>query len=171
MSTTATEATAAPEAAASDDHEADAGSKQLDEALREEITPIAGATVVKAGGRTAEATTAKEPTARKASTRKTTRKATTRKATGGRKTTARKTTTSSVKKISSLAAAETVLKRAGGPLHVNEITKRILAMPNTGLKGKTPTASVGAMLAVNSKKRGSIFKRTAPSTYTVKEKS
>lgn len=72
--------------------------------------------------------------------------------------------------VSTLKAAETVLGRAKGPLHIKEITARILAMPDTGLKGKTPEASVGAILAVNSKKRDSAFKRTAPSTYTLKGK-
>lgn len=72
-------------------------------------------------------------------------------------------------KVSALAAAETVLREEGKPLHVKEITKRIQAMPDTKLGGKTPEATVGAILAVNVKKTGSPFRRTKPSTYAIRK--
>lgn len=135
--------------------------KTLDEQLRDEITPIKGATIVKAGGRTVEKK--KETGGGSSKTRAGGKRA-------GGKRTAAKATKKKSDRISAIAAAEIVLQRAHGPLHVHDITERILAMPGTGLKGKTPEASVGAILAVNAKKRDSVFKRTAPSTYTLKAK-
>ena len=49
-----------------------------------------------------------------------------------------------------------VLRAAGEPLHTKEITKRVLESGrSSGLKGKTPEATVAAMLAVGSKPRRS----------------
>ena len=60
-----------------------------------------------------------------------------------------------------------VLRKAGEPLHANEIAKRVLASGRcAGLKGKTPEATISAMLAVGSKPGGP-FTRVDKSTYTL----
>jgi hypothetical protein len=60
-----------------------------------------------------------------------------------------------------------VLRAAGEPLHTKEITKRVLESGrSSGLKGKTPEATVAAMLAVGSKLGGS-FKRVDKATYAL----
>ena len=60
-----------------------------------------------------------------------------------------------------------VLRAARKPLHTKEITKRVIASGrSSGLKGKTPEATVAAMLAVGSKPGGS-FKRVDKATYTL----
>jgi hypothetical protein len=72
-------------------------------------------------------------------------------------------------KLSAIAAAEQILREEAKPLHVKELTAKILAMPNTKLGGKTPDATVGAILAVASKKPGSVFRRTKPGTYAIRK--
>jgi hypothetical protein len=60
-----------------------------------------------------------------------------------------------------------ILRKAGEPLHANEIAKRVLASGRcAGLKGKTPEATISAMLAVGSKPGGP-FARVDKGTYTV----
>jgi hypothetical protein len=60
-----------------------------------------------------------------------------------------------------------VLRAAGEPLHTKEITKRVLESGrSSGLNGKTPEATVAAMLAVGSKPGGS-FKRVDKATYAL----
>ena len=60
-----------------------------------------------------------------------------------------------------------ILRKAGQPLHANEIAKRVLASGRcAGLKGKTPEATISAMLAVGSKSGGP-FTRVAKGTYTL----
>jgi hypothetical protein len=60
-----------------------------------------------------------------------------------------------------------VLRKAGEPLHAKEIAKRVLASGRcAGLKGKTPEATISAMLAVGSKPGGP-FARVDKGTYTV----
>ncbi len=62
-----------------------------------------------------------------------------------------------------------VLRKAGEPLHAKEIAKRLLASGRcTSLKGKTPEATISAMLAVGSKPGGP-FKRIDKGTYTLAE--
>ena len=68
-------------------------------------------------------------------------------------------------------AAVEVLQRAGEPLKSDEITRRVLAVKGVRLAGKTPAASVAAMLAVENKKPDGLFVRTAPGTYTLRERS
>jgi hypothetical protein len=61
-----------------------------------------------------------------------------------------------------------ILKEADKPLHSKEITKRAL---ERGLvtEGKTPEATMNALLVVdiNTKKDGSLFVKTAPSTFAI----
>ncbi len=60
-----------------------------------------------------------------------------------------------------------VLRKAGEPLHAKEIAKRVLASGRyTSLKGKTPEATISAMLAVGSKPGGP-FTRVDKGTYTL----
>lgn len=60
-----------------------------------------------------------------------------------------------------------VLRKAGQPLHANEIAKRVIASGRcAGLKGKTPEATITAMLAVGSKPGGP-FKRVDKGTYAL----
>ena len=69
-----------------------------------------------------------------------------------------------------LQAAQTVLAKAGTPLHYREITKRILADGLWHAKGKTPEATVNAQLSVAiSKGDGSIFERTGPGTFALRD--
>lgn len=60
-----------------------------------------------------------------------------------------------------------ILRKAGKPLHATEIAKRVLASGRcAGLKGKTPEATISAMLAVGSK-AGRPFARVDKGTYTL----
>jgi hypothetical protein len=76
-------------------------------------------------------------------------------------------TTSKQKGASAKQVAIDVLRQAGEPLHASEIAKRVLASGRcAGLKGKTPEATVSAMLAVGSKPGGP-FIRVDKGTYTL----
>jgi len=60
-----------------------------------------------------------------------------------------------------------VLRQAGEPLHAKEIATRVLASGRCrSLSGKTPEASVAALLAVGSKPGGP-FKRVGKGIYTL----
>jgi hypothetical protein len=60
-----------------------------------------------------------------------------------------------------------VLRADAGPLHAKEIAKRVIDSGRcSGLKGKTPEATISAMLAVGSKPGGP-FKRVDKGTYTL----
>jgi len=64
-----------------------------------------------------------------------------------------------------------VLCPAAEPLKSAEIARRVLEANEVRLAGKTPAATVAAMLAVESKKRSGLFMRTAPGTYMLRERS
>jgi hypothetical protein len=69
--------------------------------------------------------------------------------------------------VSAKQVAIDVLRTAGEPLHASEIAKRVLASGRcAGLKGKTPEATISAMLAVGSKPGGA-FTRVDKGTYTL----
>ena len=75
--------------------------------------------------------------------------------------------TTSKKDASAKQVAIDVLRKASEPLHASEIAKRVLASGRcAGLKGKTPEATISAMLAVGSKPGGP-FKRVDKGTYTL----
>lgn len=78
-------------------------------------------------------------------------------------------TSSDVKPVSALAAAQTVLKAAGKPLHYQEITKRILAAGLWRTNGKTPDATINAQITTSIKKFGdaSPFRHTGPGLFTL----
>jgi hypothetical protein len=82
-------------------------------------------------------------------------------------TTMATTTPKSGKGESAKQVAIDVLRKAGEPLHANEVAKRVLASGRcAGLKGKTPEATISAMLAVGSKPGGP-FTRVDKGTYTL----
>jgi DGQHR domain-containing protein len=60
-----------------------------------------------------------------------------------------------------------VLKAAGEPLHVKEITKRVLERGNAQLQGKTPEATLASTLGMEILKPQPKFKRVGPSTFTI----
>ncbi len=59
-----------------------------------------------------------------------------------------------------------LLRTAGEPLHAKEIAKRVIESGRARLKGKTPAATITAMLAVGSKPGGP-FKRVDKGTYAL----
>jgi predicted exporter len=60
-----------------------------------------------------------------------------------------------------------VLRQAGQPLHAKEVAKRVLASGRCrSLSGKTPEASVAALLATGAKPGGP-FKRVDKGIYTL----
>jgi len=64
-----------------------------------------------------------------------------------------------------------VLRAAAGALKAKEIAKRVIDSGRcAGLKGKTPEATISAMLAVGSKPGGP-FKRVDKGTYTLADAS
>ena len=71
--------------------------------------------------------------------------------------------------MNALDAAAAVLQEADGPLHYEEITKRMLAREVWTTAGKTPWATVGARIAVDIKERGSDsrFVRVSPGRYAL----
>ncbi len=64
-----------------------------------------------------------------------------------------------------------VLRRAGEPFKSDEIARRVMEVKDVRLAGKTPAATVAAMLAVENKNPDGLFVRTAPGTYTLRERS
>ena len=66
-------------------------------------------------------------------------------------------------------AAVEVLRRAGEPLKSAEIARRVLEMKGVRLAGKTPAATVAALLAVENKKADGLFVRVAPGLYALRE--
>jgi hypothetical protein len=79
------------------------------------------------------------------------------------------TSTSGKGKTARQAAVE-VLGRAGEPLKSAEIARRVLEVEGVRLAGKTPAATIAAMLAVENKKPDGLFVRVAPGTYTLRER-
>jgi restriction system protein len=71
--------------------------------------------------------------------------------------------------LSALAAARLILEQAAAPLHYEEITKRILASGIWHTSGKTPAATLSALLSNSVKKRStaSPFIHTSPGHYAL----
>jgi hypothetical protein len=75
------------------------------------------------------------------------------------------------KRVSAKQVAIDVLRAAGEPLKAKEIATRVIASGRCeGLKGKTPEATISAMLAVGSKPGGP-FKRVEKGTYALAEET
>ncbi len=72
--------------------------------------------------------------------------------------------------MSALSAVETLLTEASTPLHYREITKCILERGLWTTEGKTPEATVNALLAVDIKKHGvnSRFQRTGEGVFALR---
>ncbi len=68
-----------------------------------------------------------------------------------------------------LDAAAATLGEAGEPLHIAELTQRMLASGRYATTGKTPAATVESSVAVDMKKPASRFVRTSPRTYGLRE--
>lgn len=66
-----------------------------------------------------------------------------------------------------LQAARTMLKAAGCPLHTKELTRAAIEAGHLRTEGATPSATMGAQLAMSIKRHGdrSPFIRTAPGTF------
>lgn len=64
-----------------------------------------------------------------------------------------------------------ILKEAGKPLHTSAITKIALQKGWLKTAGKTPEATMNALLVVDTNKKGtkSLFKKTGPSTFAINE--
>jgi hypothetical protein len=52
-----------------------------------------------------------------------------------------------------------------------DIARRVSAVKGVSLAGKTPEATVAAMLAVENKKPDGLFVRVVPGTYGLRERS
>lgn len=78
-------------------------------------------------------------------------------------------TTKSKSKVDMKEGARRVLSRAKGPLHYQEITKRMLEEGAVTVKGKTPSQSMSAKLSTCAAK-GDTFVRVAPGVYGLKER-
>lgn len=73
------------------------------------------------------------------------------------------------KRMSAKQVALDVLRAADEPLNAKETAKRVIESGRcSGLKGKTPEATISALLAVGSKPGGP-FKRVDKGTYTLAE--
>jgi hypothetical protein len=64
-----------------------------------------------------------------------------------------------------------VLAQAGDPLKSAEIARRALEVQGIRLAGRTPAATIAALLAVENKKPDGLFVRTAPGTYALRERT
>lgn len=71
-------------------------------------------------------------------------------------------------KVTAREAAIDVLTKAGKPMHVRDITKAVLATPGVKMAGKTPDATINAMLSVDAKKDDGVFKRTEAATFALR---
>ncbi len=72
------------------------------------------------------------------------------------------------KRISGKQAMIAVLKRAKKPMPAKEIIARALKTKGVALAGKTPEATLNAILAVENKK-GGVFERTERGVYRLRE--
>ncbi len=68
-----------------------------------------------------------------------------------------------------LDAAEQALERHGQPLHINDLTARMLDWHLWSTTGKTPSATVESMLATDMKRPDARFVRSAPRTYALRD--
>lgn len=73
--------------------------------------------------------------------------------------------------MDALEAAEVVLRNVGSPMNYRKLTQEILARGLWETKGKTPDATVRARLGthLNAYGNASVFQRTGPGTYALRE--
>jgi hypothetical protein len=113
-----------------------------------------------------------------------TQKTRTRSSGGAKRSSARKTTTSrktttarrsgevaaaAMNRVSAKDATTAVLKAAEGPMSVAEIAEKVLATDGVRLAGKTPAATIAAILSVENKKADGLFVRVEKGKYALRE--
>lgn len=76
------------------------------------------------------------------------------------------TATATEKKVTAKEAARKVLAKADGPLNVKVIAEKVVATKGVTLAGKTPEATIAAMLHVEAKK-GNIFQKAGKGLFTL----
>jgi hypothetical protein len=74
-------------------------------------------------------------------------------------------------KVSAKAAAVAAFKGKRNGLHSSEIIEAVLATPDVKLGGKTPGATISAILAVEAAKPDGMFERVAPGTFKLRPQS
>ena len=62
-------------------------------------------------------------------------------------------------KVSARVRAIEVVKRARGPIAVKDVVKKVLATEGVELKGKTPEATVSAMIYTEAKKEDGAIRK------------
>lgn len=72
------------------------------------------------------------------------------------------------RKVSGKEALRRVLAKRGEPMRIKELVPAALRLA-TGMKGRTPEATLSAMLAVENKKPDGLFVRTAPGVYGLRD--
>ena len=77
-------------------------------------------------------------------------------------------TTKPAPKTSAREAAVEALRGKRNGLKTAEIVERVLATEGVKLKGKTPGATISAMLAVEAAKEDGLFERVAPGTFRLR---
>jgi hypothetical protein len=100
---------------------------------------------------------------------------TTARPTSSRSGSARKKTTTaarrpatSASKICAKDAARAVLAKADGPLTTGQIVEGVLATEGVALGGKTPKATIAAILSVENSKPDGLFQRVEKGTYALR---
>lgn len=78
--------------------------------------------------------------------------------------------TASMERVSAKDAVHDVLKVAGKPLATPEIVTAVLATEGVALKGKTPAATIAAVLSVENGKADGLFVRVEKGTYDLRER-
>ena len=78
-------------------------------------------------------------------------------------------TSTAGKPITARQSAVEVLRAAGEPLKTADIARRVLEVAGVGLAGKTPAATVAAMLAVENNKPDGLLFRVASGAYALRE--
>lgn len=84
-------------------------------------------------------------------------------------TTARLSASAAMNRVSAKDATTAVLKAAEGPLSVAEIAEKVLATDGVKLDGKTPAATIAAILSVENKKPEGLFVRVEKGKYALRE--
>lgn len=72
--------------------------------------------------------------------------------------------------VSAKDAVRDVLKAAGKPLATADIVKGVLAHNGVELKGKTPAATIAAILSVENAKENGLFVRVEKGTYDLRDR-
>jgi hypothetical protein len=74
-------------------------------------------------------------------------------------------------KVSAKAAAVETLRGQRKGLHSSEIIEKVLATKGVKLAGKTPGATINAILAVEAAKEDGVFERVEPGVFRLRPQS